>query len=389
MINSTNAPSSKPWKSWIPGVLSKHQMRELIEGCYIKGTNTELLDNSSLDLRLADEGYVMVQGSVKPRGNGYLESLKQDNLVKKLTPESDGTFKLCVRHTYLFPLQEKISELQGSGIFGQATAKSSVGRMDVLARLIVDGMDVYESFDHSKLETGDMYVELTPMTFNVVVKPNIPLVQLRFFRGRPEDSIMGGDELYECVLTDTVRNDGSLSVDLTPIDIADNPVIAFRADQGTKDTAAIKLWDVEGQGRANPEQYWNFETSDDGNGMLKIKQNDFYIMRSKEKIHVPRGIAVYCRATDETIGEMRIHYAGFVHPFFGSTSNPKGTPLIFEVRGHDVDVTLCHQEKMANLIFYRMSMDCTDADYDGSDKTYDTQTLMLSKFFAPWPESST
>ena len=30
--------------------------------------------------------------------------------------------------------------------YGQATAKSSVGRLDVLARLIVDGMDHYEAF---------------------------------------------------------------------------------------------------------------------------------------------------------------------------------------------------------------------------------------------------
>lgn len=29
------------------------------------------------------------------------------------------------------------------------------------------------------------------------------------------------------------------------------------------------------------------------------------------------GVAVYCRPSDETIGEMRIHYAGFVHPGFG------------------------------------------------------------------------
>ncbi len=79
---------------------------------------------------------------------------------------------------------------------------------------------------------------------------------------------------------------------------------------------------------------------------------------------------------------MRIHYAGFVHPFFGRNrkDNTIGTPLIFEVRGHDVEVALTHGEKMARLTFYRMSEDCVKEE----PSNYDSQTLELSKFFAPW-----
>lgn len=383
MTDTICASSLDPWKYWIPGVLSKNQMGQLIENGYIEGSDLKFLDNSSLDLCLSSNGYAMVQGSVKPSGNRYLHNLKRENLVEKLNPESDGTFKLSVRHTYLFPLQEKIGQLGGSGIFGQATAKSSVGRVDVLARLIVDGMDVYEYFDHAKLTTGDMYVELTPMTFDVVVKPNTPLVQLRFFRGEPRESRIRSDELYDCVLTDSVRKDGSLSVDLTPVELAGSQFCAFRAKPKSQASHPIKLWTSEEHQAADPTPFWKFETSD-CHKRLKIEKSHFYIMRSKEKMRVPPGIAVYCRATDETIGEMRIHYAGFVHPYFGYTKEA-GTPLIFEVRGHDVDVTLGHKEKMANLIFYRMSMDCNKGDYEQSDKTYDGQELMLSKFFARWP----
>jgi dCTP deaminase len=96
---------------------------------------------------------------------------------------------------------------------------------------------------------------------------------------------------------------------------------------------------------------------------------------------VPEGIAIYCRASDETIGEMRIHYAGFVHPWFGQRDDGKnGTPLIFEVRGHQVDVSLRHGERMANLTLYRMSK---NAEKDTSD--YGKQTLKLSSFFSDWP----
>jgi len=78
---------------------------------------------------------------------------------------------------------------------------------------------------------------------------------------------------------------------------------------------------------------------------------------------------------------MRIHYAGLVHPHFGLRDDGEnGTPLIFEVRGHQVDVSLRHGERMANLTLYRMSQEA------GPDKSpYGTQTLKLSSFFSEWP----
>ena len=284
MTDCSSAPSSKPWNTWIPGVLSRQQVSTLIDHKYIIDSCSSLLDNSSLDLRLANQAYEMVQGSVKPSGKDYLENLLQDNLVKELKPQSDGKFNLSVRKTYLFPLKENIGPLAKSGIYGQATAKSSIGRMDVLARLIVDGMDIYESFDHDSLETGNMYVEVTPMTFEVAVKPDIRLIQLRFFLGggRPEDSIIHSDALFRSVLTDSDKNDGSLSVDLTPVDIWGRRACAFRAKRIQNQHKPIALWKTTGQPGINPKPYWKLEQSDH-NRRLKIEQNHFYIMRSKEK----------------------------------------------------------------------------------------------------------
>jgi hypothetical protein len=55
--------------------------------------------------------------------------------------------------------------------------------------------------------------------------------------------------------------------------------------------------------------------------------------------------------------------------------------LIFEVRGHQIDVSLSHGERMANLVLYRMS---EDAKPDKS--SYESQILELSSFFPAWPE---
>jgi hypothetical protein len=62
--------------------------------------------------------------------------------------------------------------------------------------------------------------------------------------------------------------------------------------------------------------------------------------------------------------------------------------LIFEVRGHQVDVSLGNDEKMAKLQFYRMSQDCVEDDEKKKKKKspYDDQSLKLSDFFGSWPK---
>ena len=182
---------------------------------------------------------------------------------------------------------------------------------------------------------------------------------------------------FRTVFKDSENCDGSLSVDLENTTIGGLKTAAFRAIAGHT-SAAINLW--KSDNLPDPCESWKFVKSGKDK-RLRIQNNEFYILRSKEKIRVPAGIAIYCRASDETIGEMRIHYAGFVHPHFGIREDEDGTPLIFEVRGHQVDVNLRQGERMANLTLYRMSEDA------GPDATeYGKQTLKLSGFFGEWPK---
>ena len=375
----------EPWHDWIPGVLNRDQMRSLVEEALVSvsGSVEPLLDESSLDLTLSDEAYKMVNGAVKPSGGKpYSSCLKQTGLAEKLTPK-DGSFLLEAKATYIFKLNEKLERKLGKiQIYGQATAKSSVGRVDVLARLIVDGMDTYECFDPTGLEkqSGEMYLEITPITFSVRVRTNTSLSQLRFFYGDPRDVEIRSDVLYRTVFHgDEKKHDGSLSVDLQNTDVGGLTTSAFCAEGGG-DVEPITLWVADD--KPDPCKHWRFKES--SSERLTIAAERFYILRSKERISVPPGVAIYCRASDETIGEMRIHYAGFVHPLFGCrrSDGQMGTPLIFEVRGHQVNVSLADGERMANLTFYRMSQ---DANQKGTPTGYENQTLKLSKFFADWP----
>jgi dCTP deaminase len=379
-----------PWNDWIPGVLNRDQIKELCEEGLIavEGSPDRALDESSIDLSPGGEAFRMKEGSVKPSGSHrpYSWFLKKKELAERLSPSGDGTYTLKVRETYVFKLREKLeSGLADARIYGQATAKSSVGRVDVLSRLIVNGMDTYEQFtpEGLKKQSGDMYLEITPITFNVRVKPGEPLSQLRLFRGNPEAVEMRSKELFKTILDGPGAEDGSLTVDLTDVQIGDLPVAAFSSKPSRDSDEPIPLWVEKDGSRPDPCKHWRFVRADDKK-RLKIEETKFYLLRSKERISVPKGIAIYCRASDETIGEMRIHYAGFVHPYFGllREDHTRGTPLMFEVRGHQVHVSLADGEKMANLIFYRMSQDAPPTTVE----EYGNQSLKLSKFFANWPE---
>lgn len=390
-----------PWDKWIPGALNKHQMQQLLQEGFITFDGSRpKLDHSSLDLSLSSDAYEMREGSVKPSDPPYNRFIINTKLAQKHLPLPDGTFELKRQTTYVFRLQEKLeAPLRNANvIYGQATAKSTVGRVDVLARLIVDGMRTYECFDPEGLREGlgEMYLEITPITFNVRVKPDTSLSQLRLFYGNPDDATINSDELFHTIFPESENPDASLTVSLNEATIGDLKHkfctgIAFRSKNSPGPLPSIPLWTDDKTDKPNPCDYWDVEVADE-HERLYIKPDVFYILRSKEKLCVPKGVAIYCRASDETMGEMRIHYAGFVHPYFGMyrEDHKEGTPLIFEVRGHQVPVSLADKEKMANLIFYRMSEDApglSDKEKDQEARGYGSQDLKLSKFFADWPEN--
>ncbi|MDP8239332.1 MAG: 2'-deoxycytidine 5'-triphosphate deaminase, partial [Candidatus Hatepunaea meridiana] len=132
--------------------------------------------------------------------------------------------------------------------------------------------------------------------------------------------------------------------------------------------------------------FWKPISFDEDGNTIRIEQNDFYIIRSKERLCLPGDIAVYGQAMTESLGELRIHYAGFAHPYFGFYRE-EGTPLIFEIRGHNVDTFLRDNERIARIKYYRMSekVELTDEEKKHEEQDeYQNQELFLSKYFKKW-----
>jgi len=382
------------WDKWAPGVLSRSQMEKLHNNHFLVSDSDIKYGYSSIDLHVSDQCWELTKGSIKPDGQRFSRWLAMEAYAKQKVP-NDNKFELDRGETYVLKAKESLKDLMGSHIHGQATARSTIGRVDVLVRLIVDGMYNYDEFNTDQAcISGELYLEVTPITFNVVVKPNANLSQLRFFYGEPNISEITWQHYFQNSLLEcTTMNNRTLSVDLSPT-IANKKnnsnsikISAYKAKDKDEINKADRL-DLTLVDNYDPRKYWTTVNAEENR--LTIDPNYFYILRSKEKFALENHAAVYCKAIDETIGEMRIHYAGFVHPFFGTLDKDKnqrsddqpGTPLIFEVRGHSAKVNLNDGEILAKLIFYRMS-EPAKADDDDPTK-YSEQTLKLSSLFKDW-----
>ena len=220
--------NTNSWRNWIPGVLSDKQVRELVREECLLNVNPDSgdLDPSAIDLRLEKgKAWKMTSGGVKPFGRKYEEFLQNAEYAEEIC--FDGPLNLATHTTYVFKLQLEFSPkfTQAKCFYGHATGRSSVGRVDVLTRLIVDGMDQYESFHAERLATGSsgtngkLYLEVTPITFRVSVQPDTALSQLRLFLGTPESCLIKGPNIVHTTLRmdeHTEFHDGALTLSLEP-----------------------------------------------------------------------------------------------------------------------------------------------------------------------------
>lgn len=339
-------------------------------------------DASAMNLHITDPVYEM-KGCVKPHPEFEIFDLIEnfDPIPRKF--EEDDTILLDRNSVYIFKVKESLN-LRGTGICGQATGKSTFGRLDILTRLLVSFPD---SYDVVPLEFGGiLWVEICPITFPIKIKKGQSLNQLRLFKGLPEVcrinnrdlSLWGNLILGKC--GDSPASRENLTLNLSEDPSLGNSICAYGAkpSEGDEIQALDLTINLEQGDFITISDYWEtLKPTVKRPLALGIEPERFYILRSQERFKLPKSVAIYCQAVAETLGELRIHYAGFVHPRFGEgREDEKGAPLIFEVRGHNVRTYLQDGETLARLEYYSMSQDAEEYSCN-----YSSQELTLSKYF--------
>ena len=112
----------------------------------------------------------------------------------------------------------------------------------------------------------------------------------------------------------------------------------------------------------------------------------FYILVSRESVHVPPDCAAEMTPYLAVVGEFRVHYAGFFDPGFGhEATGGAGARGVLEVRCHEAPFALEHGQVVGRLVYEPM-LEKPDMLY-GVDigSNYQAQGLRLSKHFRQPP----
>jgi len=379
------------------GILPFQAIREMVANGEIRsaqilegGIEPDQVQPASIDLRLGQYAYPLDTSFLPGSGVRVFDKMRQ------LDPDFDR-FKLDLRagavlekgRVYLVPLQETIRLKSDVAAF--ANPKSSTGRLDILTRLIADEATHFDQVEDGY--EGQLFIEIAPRSFSVVVKTGTRLNQLRFRRTRgltpkpisSEDwkQLLDGGRVVSTTDSED-RKRLSERPGMLPFTVdlrgngQPNALIGWRAKKNTqrvdldrRDYDPLDFWEP---------MYFHKETS------LTLVPDEFYILMTKEAIAVPPNYAAEMLPYDTRAGEFRVHYAGFFDPGFGwsEASDRAGSSRgVLEVRSHEVPFLLEHGQIVGWLRYERMA-EAPEMLYGHDIKSnYQGQSLKLAKQFRP------
>ncbi len=372
----------KPYTAdFTTGILPYQDIVKLVNGGRINAAapiEDTQMQPASLDLRLGATAW-RVRASFLP-GKGSPVSAKIERMMMHQIDLTQPTVfeKGCV---YIAELMEVLR--LPADISGKSNPKSSTGRLDIFTRLIADSGTEFESVPEGY--RGKLYLEIVPRTFSVLAQQGARLNQMRFVRGHPPPSDQKLDELQSLdslVYSDAespmaaIVNDGLwISVDLEGD--ASGGIVGYRAKRHAP------LIDLSRTDHYDPMEFWDPLRSE-AHRSLVLNPDDFYILISRERIRIPPSFAATMVPYDPSVGEFRIHYAGFFDPGFGYGNNDvNGARAVLEVRSHEVPFLIEHGQGVGRLIYERL-LGKPERLYGVSiGSNYQAQGLKLSKQFKP------
>jgi dCTP deaminase len=336
-----------------PGILPYQAIEALIAAGAISAETpfTPIqVQPASLDLRLGARCW-RVRASFLPGARTVMERLADVAMHELDLTKGAVLERGCV---YIAEVQERLK--LPPGVQARANPKSSTGRVDVFVRLLTDRSAAFD--DVAERYDGPCFLEIAPQTFSVLVRAGTRLNQLRLKQGDPPKL--------------ESRNVG---VDLT------GQIAGFRA---RRHAGVIDLDREDGH---DPKDFWQpLEPRPNkwGVGELLLDPGEFYILASKEPIEIPALQAAEMTPIDPSVGEFRVHYAGFFDPGFGTAEvDAVGSKAVLEVRSHETPFLLEDGQTVARLVYEPLT-ERPDRLYGFDGSHYQRQGLKLSKHFRIW-----
>ena len=358
---------------WLAGVFPARFIERLREHGSIVAPPFDLdqVQPASLDLRLGDIAYRVRSSFLPGPEQTVAERIKTLELHRLDLTAGAVLERGCV---YLVPLQESLA--LPAAVSAGANPKSSTGRLDVFTRVIGDrarGFDTLPAGYH-----GPLYLEISPRTFPVRIRKGSRLSQMRFRVGDTRLSVEEHQALHraETLVFDANEEVGegvALSIDLKGEERSG--LIGFRSKRHTS------VIDMDIKDTLDVLDYWE-PLINRGSDEFILDPDEFYILVSRESVHVPPAYAAEMVPFDPLVGEFRVHYAGFFDPGFGhSAAGGTGSRAVLEVRSREVPFMLGHGQTIGRLVYERLAEKPDRLYGSGLGSNYQAQTLKLSKHF--------
>jgi dCTP deaminase len=372
------------------GILPSQKITEMITGGEIAsvGLFSEIardqIQPASIDLRLGDVAYPVDASFLPGKGVRVLDKMRElDDDFESFAMDLRKGAVLERGRLYVIPLLESIRLRSDVAAF--ANPKSSTGRLDILTRLIADHATLFDQVEEGY--EGQLFLEVAPRSFSVVVRAGTRLNQLRFRRTRGDVPKAIASVDWRLLLSENQVADSSDINDRTghlpfSIDLigsgARDALIGWRARKHTRridldrrDYDPLDFWE--------PIRYHR-------NASLVLDPDEFYILMTKEAIAVPPDFAAEMLPYDTRAGEFRVHYAGFFDPGFGwdvVTKKAGSSRGVLEVRSHEVPFVLEHGQGVGWLRYERMAERPQTLYGAEIASNYQGQELKLAKQFRP------
>ena len=353
------------------GVLPDQSIQQMINSATITAQPpilSEQIQPASLDLRLGNTAWRVRASFLSGDERKLTDRLKNFEMHEIDLRQGAVLEKGCV---YVLPLMESLD--LPDDIQAVANAKSSTGRLDLLTRVITDNGTEFDRIRPGY--KGPLYAEICPRSFSVLVRPGMRLNQIRFRQGQ---AILNDSELSDLHASDrlvsgeAVISDGlGFSVDLKP---ANGTLVGYRAKPHTG------VIDLDRIGAYEPAEFWEEVHSSDG--QIILDPGAFYILVSREAVHIPPAYAAEMAPFLAMVGEFRVHYAGFFDPGFGhQAAGGGGSRGVLEVRCHEAPFVLEHAQIVGRLVYEKMLKEPAQLYGAGIASNYQGQGLKLSKHF--------